>query len=107
MSSKDTVSPMISPSSDKCFSPRTVKVYNLFKTSEKELEIPRGTILIDAYTYWQRNSGCVNNTIANEVYHWHRHRLYAAIKHILRNEKFVACRCPTEMSYPDETWIPE
>ena len=85
-----------------CFSPGTVKIYDLFKTSEKEQEIPRGTILIDAYTYWQRNSGCVNNTIAHEVYHWHRHRLYAAIKHILRNDKFIACRCPAEMSYPDE-----
>lgn len=85
-----------------CFSPGTVKIYDFFKTSEKEQEVPRGTILIDAYTYWQRNSGCVNNTIAHEVYHWHRHRLYAAIKHILRNEKFIACRCPAEMSYPDE-----
>lgn len=85
-----------------CFSPGTVKIYDLFKTSEKEQEVPRGTILIDAYTYWQRNSGCVNNTIAHEVYHWHRHRLYAAIKHILRDEKFIACRCPAEMSYPDE-----
>lgn len=85
-----------------CFSPGTVKIYDLFKTSEKEQEVPRGTILIDAYTYWQRNSGCVNNTISHEVYHWHRHRLYAAIKHILRNEKFIACRCPAEMSYPDE-----
>ncbi len=85
-----------------CFSPGTVKIYDLFKTSEKEQEVPRGTILIDAYTYWQRNSGCVNNTIAHEVYHWHRHRLYAAIKHILRNENFIACRCPAEMSYPDE-----
>ena len=85
-----------------CFSPGTVKIYDLFKTSEKEHEVPRGTILIDAYTYWQRNSGCVNNTIAHEVYHWHRHRLYAAIKHILRDEKFIACRCPAEMSYPDE-----
>lgn len=92
-----------------CFSPGTVKIYDLFKTSEKEQEVPRGTILIDAYTYWQRNSGCVNNTIAHEVYHWHRHRLYAAIKHILRNEKFIACRCPAEMSYPDkkEEWTDE
>lgn len=68
----------------------------------KKEDVPRGTILIDAYTYWQRNSGCVNNTIAHEVYHWHRHRLYAAIKHILKNERFIACRCPAEMVYPDE-----
>lgn len=92
-----------------CFSPGKVKIYDLFKTSEKEEEVPRGTILIDAYTYWQRNSGCVNNTIAHEVYHWHRHRLYASIKHILRNEKFIACRCPAEMAYPNdkEEWADE
>lgn len=70
-----------------CFSPGKVKIYDLFKTSEKEEDVPKGTILIDAYTYWQRNSGCVNNTIAHEVYHWHRHRLYATIKSILRNER--------------------
>lgn len=85
-----------------CFSPGKVKIYDLFKTTEEGREVPRGTILIDAYTYWQRNIGCVNNTIAHEVYHWHRHRLYAAIKHILRNEKFIACRCPADMSYPDD-----
>ena len=39
---------------------------------------------------------------AHEVYHWHRHRLYAAIKQILRNEKFIAHRCPSNMSYPSE-----
>lgn len=92
-----------------CFSPGKVKIYDIFKTSKKEEDVPRGTILIDAYTYWQRNSGCVNNTIAHEVYHWHRHRLYAAIKHILRDEKFIACRCPADMVYPDdkEEWTDE
>ena len=65
--------------------------------------------MIDAYTYWQRDSDCVNNTISHEVYHWHRHRLYAAIKHILRDEKFIARRCPADMSYPDdkEEWTDE
>ena len=92
-----------------CFSPGKVKIYDLFKTSEKEEEVPRGTILIDAYTYWQRNSGYVNNPIAHEVYHWHRHRLYAAIKSILRNERFIACRCPADMVYPNESeeWTDE
>ena len=92
-----------------CFSPGKIKIYDLFKTTEKEEDVPRGTILIDAYTYWQRNSGCVNNTIAHEVYHWYRHRLYAAIKSILRNEKFIACRCPADMVYPNdnEEWTDE
>ena len=92
-----------------CFSKGTVLVKDIFKCSEKEMEVSRGTILIDAYTYWERNKGCANNTIAHEVYHWHRHRLYAAIKQILRDEKFIAHRCPTEMRYPGENdeWTDE
>lgn len=92
-----------------CFSEGTAVVYDLFKCSSYEVPVRRGTILIDAYTFWERNLGCVNNTIAHEVYHWHRHRIYAAIKHILRNEKVIACRCPSEIRYPSksEEWTDE
>ena len=92
-----------------CFSKGAVLVKDIFKCSEKEMEVSRGTILIDAYTYWERNKGCANNTIAHEVYHWHRHRLFAAIKQILRDEKFIAHRCPTQMRYPGENdeWTDE
>lgn len=92
-----------------CFSKGAVLVKDIFKCSEKEMEVSRGTILIDAYTYWERNKGCANNTIAHEVYHWHRHRLYAAIKQILRDEKFIAHRCPTQIRYPgeDDEWTDE
>lgn len=92
-----------------CFSKGAVLVKDIFKCSEKEMEVSRGTILIDAYTYWERNKGCANNTIAHEVYHWHRHRLYAAIKQILRDEKFIAHRCPTQIRYPGENdeWTDE
>lgn len=85
-----------------CFSKGKVLVRDIFKCSETEMDVNRGTILIDAYTFWERNKGCANNTLAHEVYHWHRHRLYAAIKQILRNEKFIAHRCPSNMSYPSE-----
>lgn len=85
-----------------CFSKEKVLVCDIFKCSKTEMDVDRGTILIDAYTFWERNNGCANNTLAHEVYHWHRHRLYAAIKQILRNEKFIAHRCPSNMSYPSE-----
>lgn len=85
-----------------CFSKGKVLVRDIFKCSETEMDVNRGTILIDAYTFWERNKGCANNTLAHEVYHWRRHRLYAAIKQILRNEKFIAHRCPSNMSYPSE-----
>lgn len=81
-------------------------VYDLFKISNKTIDVRRGTILVDVYTFWQRNLGCVKNTIAHEVYHWYKHRMYAAIKYILYGKDFVACRCPSGMIYPekDEEW---
>lgn len=85
-----------------CFSAGEVEVYDLFKCNKSTLSVQRGTILIDACTFWERNLGCVNNTIAHEVYHWYKHRMYAAIKHILNGSKVIACRCPSSMTYPSE-----
>lgn len=92
-----------------CFSDGQVEAYDLFKSQKYTLDVCRGTILIDAYTFWERNLGCVKNTIAHEVFHWYRHRMYAAIKQILRKEKLIACRCPTKEAYPssDEVWTDE
>lgn len=88
------------------FTAGKASVYDLFKISNKTIDVRRGTILVDAYTFWERNLGCVKNTIAHEVYHWYKHRMYAAIKHILYGKDFVACRCPSSMTYPDkdEEW---
>ena len=76
-------------------------VYDLFKVKKITLDVTRGTILIDAFTFWERNLGCVKNTIAHEVYHWYKHRMYAAIKYLLYGKEYVACRCPSNMVYPD------
>lgn len=84
------------------FSPGKAEVYDLFQCSMQEIEVRRGTILIDAYTYWERNLGCVKNTIAHEVFHWYKHRMYAAIRYILNGKDYVACRCPSNMVYPDK-----
>ena len=91
------------------FSPGKAEVYDLFQCTTQELEVQRGTILIDAYTYWERNLGCVKNTIAHEVYHWYKHRMYAAIRYILYGRDYVACRCPSNMVYPgkDDEWTDE
>lgn len=85
-----------------CFSEGTLEAYDLFESKTFSLDVHRGTILIDAYTFWERNLGCVKNTIAHEVFHWYRHRMYAAIRQILRKEKLIACRCPTEIAYPSK-----
>ena len=88
------------------FTSGEAEVFDLFKISKRTIRVRRGTILIDAFTFWERNLGCVKNTIAHEVFHWYKHRMYAAIKHILYGEAFVACRCPSSMIYPekDEEW---
>lgn len=83
------------------FSDGKARVYDLFSAQETEIDLHRGTILIDVNTFWERNLGCGKNTIAHEVYHWYRHRMYAAIKSILRGEKTIACRCPSKMVYAD------
>lgn len=84
------------------FSPGRAEVYDLFQCTSQEIDVRRGTILIDANTYWERNLGCVKNTIAHEVYHWYKHRMYAAIRYILYGKDYVACRCPSNMVYPDK-----
>lgn len=91
------------------FSPGKAEVYDLFQCTTQEIEVQRGTILIDAYTYWDRNLGCVKNTIAHEVYHWYKHRMYAAIRYILYGRDYFACRCPSNMVYPgkDDEWTDE
>ena len=55
-----------------CFSDGDAEVYDLFNFIKSTLHVRRGTILIDACTFWERNLGCVNNTIAHEVYHWYK-----------------------------------
>ena len=74
------------------FSAGKANVYDLFKIQQFDVDVRRGTILIDAYTFWERNLGCVNNTIAHEVYHWYKHRMYAAIRDILSTQP-----CPLTM----------
>ncbi len=84
-------------------------IFDLFKTRREEIDVHRGTILIDVNTFWERNLGCVNNTIAHEIFHWYKHRIYAAVKQILRNERTIACRCPSRNIYPNENakWTDE
>jgi len=76
------------------FSPGIAKVYDILCEGTEDIDVRRGTILIDAMTYWERNLGCVNNTIAHEAVHWFLHRVYAAVQSILRGGAAIAYRCP-------------
>lgn len=92
-----------------CFSKCSVPVLDFLTDDESVIEAQRGTIFIDACTYMERNVGAMNNTLAHEAFHWHRHRIYAAIKQILQGNKVIACRCPPENAYPgeNESWTDE
>lgn len=78
-----------------CFADGHVKVYNEDKNVFTDFKVRRGTVFIDPDTYFLRNLGSVNYTIAHEVFHWERHRVYATIKSILTKNMTVAHRCPT------------
>ena len=92
-----------------CFAGGEVELYDPFESKKEKTEVPRGTIVIDAMTFFDRNLGCVNNTLAHEVYHWYRHRLYAAVKLLLQGKKVIAHRCPAVSQYPkeNEEWTDE
>ncbi len=44
---------------------------------------PRGSIIIDADTIWDRGLGSFNFTLAHEMYHWYAHRVYMAFMDIM------------------------
>ena len=92
-----------------CFAGGDIELYDPFDDGPKKVTVPRGTIVIDAKTYFDRNIGCVNNTLAHEVYQWHRHRLYAAVKMLLQRKQIIAHRCPAVNLYPkeNESWTDE
>jgi len=95
------------------FSETTIKVFDPEYGMAENLDVTRGTILIDPEVYWERNAGCENFTIAHEVIHWEKHRLFADIKRLLYNTYYVAHRCPkparvlwdSDNSWRDEEWL--
>ncbi|GHV42209.1 hypothetical protein FACS1894187_24320 [Synergistales bacterium] len=69
-------------------------------------------MIIDPDTFYQRNLGCLNNTIAHECVHWERHRCYHFVLGILDGATTIACRCPVEgqdelkhRDWTDEQWM--
>lgn len=47
------------------------------------IAFPRGSIVIDADTVWNRGYGSFNYTLAHEVYHWYAHRVHMAFMDIM------------------------
>lgn len=83
-----------------CFEDMNVSVFDCENNQPQLVQVKAGTVFIDPDTFWQRNAGCVNNTLAHEIVHWHKHRWYPALCKLLNEKLEIACRCPTNMSYP-------
>lgn len=96
-----------------CFSDGNIKTYNEDDGCYVDTTVKRGMVFIDPNTFFLRNLGCANNTLAHEAFHWERHRIYATIRNLLTKEQAVACRCPTspkgnvikDLLSEDEDWM--
>ncbi|HAE42430.1 MAG TPA: hypothetical protein DCG34_05850 [Clostridiales bacterium] len=95
-----------------CFTEGLAEIYDKDEDEYREISIKGGTMIIDPDTFFQRNIGCMNNTIAHECFHWHRHRNYHFMQNLLEGKQSVACRCPVEAKderfkekWTDEDWM--
>ena len=95
------------------FSDTTTQVLDTETGDLFDLDTTRGTVLIDPEVFWERSPGSENFTIAHEVVHWEKHRLFADIKRLLYKDKYVAHRCPkwrniltdSNNEWGDEEWL--
>ena len=54
------------------------------ETGEQTISrFPRGSVIIDADTMWDRGFGSFNFTLAHEMYHWYAHRVHMAFIDIM------------------------
>jgi len=92
------------------FSDTKTRVFDLESGKTRDLDVTRGTILIDPEIFWDRSTGCENFTIVHEVVHWEKHKLFADIKRLLRGNSYMPRRCPKPSRIQwdsDETWSDE
>lgn len=64
------------------------------ETGERnERRFPRGSILINSDTLWNRGLGSFNFTLAHELYHWFAHRVHMAFMDIVgRSENYATVK---------------
>lgn len=79
-----------------CFTSGLAEIYDKDEDEYREIKVRRGTMFIDPDTYLKRNSGCFNNTVAHESFHWYKHRNYHLYGKAVGSNNAIAFRCPTE-----------
>ncbi len=95
-----------------CFTDGLATIYDKDEDEYRDVKVERGTMFVDPDTYFLRNLGCLNNTIAHECFHWFRHRNYHTMRNLLDGTQSVACRCPSQdkderftKAWSDEDWM--
>ena len=74
------------------FSDCTTQQYDSEYGIYRELDVKRGTILVDPNVYFMRNFGSTNNTIIHECLHWDLHRKFFELEKLF-NEDAHAIGC--------------
>jgi len=92
------------------FSDTNTKVFDAESGAVQNIDVARGTILIDSAIVREHQASCENFTIAHEVVHWEKHKLFADIKRLIYGKAYTAHRCakPHSISWDsDERWTDE
>ena len=95
-----------------CFTGGLAEIYNRDEEEYREIMVKPGTMIIDPGTLFQRNLGCMNNTITHESFHWFKHRNYHILQSVIDERRSVAFRCPADPKseelkkvWTDEDWM--
>ena len=95
-----------------CFTNGIAVIYDKENDEFREVKARYGTMIIDPDTVKKRNEGCMNNTVAHECFHWHKHRDYHISVSVKENVKGVKRYCysdkkpeSTQKDWTDEDWM--
>ena len=93
-----------------CFTSGKVPVYIRESDEYIDISVKRGTMLIDPDTLFERNIGCLNNTVAHECVHWYKHRNYhmyskgAGIDYVHKNHVYKFDES-NQQNWSDDDWM--
>ncbi|MDR2728136.1 MAG: ImmA/IrrE family metallo-endopeptidase [Chitinispirillales bacterium] len=89
-----------------CFTNGLEELYYKETDEYRMAKVRYGTMIIDPDTIEKRNEGCLNNTIAHECFHWHKHRDYYIATSVVDGKKTIkAISLADENSLTDEDWM--
>ena len=95
-----------------CFTNGVAEIYDKENDEYREVKARYGTMIIDPDVIKKRNEGCMNNTVAHECFHWHKHRDYHISVSVKESCKGVKRVCyydakpeSTQKEWTDEDWM--